>query len=523
MDAIAITDHIKNQPSRKYIGGDHNASYEVSVDKANELGIILIRGGEITREMPPGHLNGLFLTDVNVLDIKTPFQAIEAAAKQGAFIQWNHPGWKAQQPDTCKWWPEHDELYAKGWIHGIEVFNEKEWYPIVIDWCLEKNLAVMANSDIHDVNAHYYDIVHGHRPMTLVFASNRSLESIKEALFDKRSVAYFDNTLVGKEEFLKAIFEASVLIKRINQENRNNENSYLIKNISDIDYLIEFTDDNNLSNFCVLLFISKATFWWLYASGILNALIMRLDMIARMYGVIAVVAIVIVVTGCNDSSDEYTEHYLALGLVEQLTDPNYSFRIKLDDGRKLYPNNQIEIPEGERIVTEYTIIRQKSVSDSTEFIVDFYAIEEVLYKDIIQLTEDIEDSIGNDLVFLDQEDIWISDSFLNVTFQFYGGSVVHYINMVKPYDSTAIDEFGRQVLEFRHNANNDYPRDLLHGIVTFNLESLYQKGDTALNFVVKANTYDTQEYEWEGSYSFANAEADKNIELNLTSISQHIE
>ena len=247
LDAIAITDHIEGQPKRKYVGGDHNASYEVALPRAAEKDILLIRAGEITRSMPPGHLNAIFLNDVNPLDTPDPVDAIKAAKDQGAFIIWNHPGWKAQQPDTCMWMPMHQKLYESGMIHGIEVFNEKEWYPIVLDWCIEKNLSVIGNSDIHGVNARNYDIENGYRPMTLVFARDRSIESIKEAMFDKRTVAYFDNKLAGKEEFLKAIFEASVKIENIGRNNKKESPVYKITNSSCIPFFIE-TDGGEILN-----------------------------------------------------------------------------------------------------------------------------------------------------------------------------------------------------------------------------------------------------------------------------------
>ncbi len=213
LDAIAITDHIENQPSKKFIGGDHNSSYEIALPTAKEKDIILIRGGEITRSMPPGHLNGLFLTDVNALDTPDPTDAIQAVADQGGFILWNHPGWKAQQPDTCLWMDMHQQLYDKGLIHGIEVFNEKEWYPIVLDWCRDKNLAVMGNSDIHGVNSHYYDVETNYRPMTLVFATKRSEEAIKEAMFARRTIAWFDNKLAGDKDLVEQLLKASLQVK----------------------------------------------------------------------------------------------------------------------------------------------------------------------------------------------------------------------------------------------------------------------------------------------------------------------
>ncbi len=236
LDAIAITDHIENQPSKKYVGGDHNASYEIALPKAKEKDILLVRAGEITRSMPPGHLNALFLEDVNPLDTKKPIDAIKAAKKQNAFILWNHPGWKAQQPDTCLWMPMHQELYKKGLIHGIEVFNEKEWYPIALDWCIDKKLSVFGNSDIHGISANFYDLEKGHRPMTLVFAKERTLKSLKEAMFAQRTVAFFDGKLAGKEEFLKAIFNASLQFKTVKLD--DNRRHVKIINSSDIPFLV---------------------------------------------------------------------------------------------------------------------------------------------------------------------------------------------------------------------------------------------------------------------------------------------
>ncbi len=232
LDAIAITDHIESRPHREFVKGDHNSSYEIAKPLADKKDIILVRGGEITREMPPGHLNGLFLEDVNALDTSDPEDAVKAAVDQGGFVIWNHPGWKAQQPDTCKWMTMHQEWHQKGYIHGIEVFNEKEWYPISIDWAVEKELAITGFSDIHGVASHYYDLENGHRPMTLIFATERTEESIREALFEKRSIAWFDNKMAGPAHLLEKLFNASLNISKTDRMSGKSR-IYKIKNIAD--------------------------------------------------------------------------------------------------------------------------------------------------------------------------------------------------------------------------------------------------------------------------------------------------
>jgi histidinol phosphatase-like PHP family hydrolase len=158
LDALAITDHIEYQPRKQYIPTDHNAAWRIVKTAAEDYNLILVHGAEITRSMPPGHLNALFIQDADSLDKPDFMQVIEAAVKQGAFIQYNHPGWTSQQPDGIpRLYPVHLDLIAKGWLHGIEYFNEYETYrnAAVLEMCREHKLAVMGNSDVHGVIARH--------------------------------------------------------------------------------------------------------------------------------------------------------------------------------------------------------------------------------------------------------------------------------------------------------------------------------------------------------------------------------
>ena len=213
LDAIAITDHIEYLPHKKYLNADFNASYEIAKPEAERLNILLVRGAEITRGMPPGHLNALFLTDVNPLEKPDFMDVMAEVNKQGAFVVWNHPGWSAQQPDTTLWWPIHSELYNKGWLHGIEVFGWDDYCPVAVQWCREKNLAFIGATDVHDPVESRFDLAKHARPMTLVFAAERSMESLKKAMFDRRTVALFGDEMAGSEALLRQLFEASVVVK----------------------------------------------------------------------------------------------------------------------------------------------------------------------------------------------------------------------------------------------------------------------------------------------------------------------
>lgn len=211
LDVLAISDHLEYLPHEDYIPAEHNAAFNIAENRAMERNLILVHATEITRTMPPGHLNALFVKDAAAINLDDPFKTVEKAVEQGAFIHWNHPGWKSQEPDGIpKLYDIHMDLLDKGYIHGIEFFNSTEYYPNILEWCDKYNLAVIANSDVHGIISEDYE--HTTRPLTLVFAKERSLESLKEAMFDTRTLAYFNNTLAGKEELLKMVFKASISI-----------------------------------------------------------------------------------------------------------------------------------------------------------------------------------------------------------------------------------------------------------------------------------------------------------------------
>lgn len=236
LDAIAITDHIEYRPHKNVVLGDLNESFKIAKKYGDGIGFFVIQGTEITRKKPLGHLNALFINDANVMDVDDPLVAIEKALEQGAFIQWNHPGWP---DDKSTLYPVHDELLKAGKIHAVEVLNYMEYYPVAFDWCNQYGIAPMANTDIHDLISSTYGWGKGKmRPMTLVFATERSEKGIKEALFARRTAALFDGKLVGKEEYLMKLVQASLKIRRINGS------TIEVTNISDIPF--EMTNGGKL-------------------------------------------------------------------------------------------------------------------------------------------------------------------------------------------------------------------------------------------------------------------------------------
>ena len=237
LDAISITDHIEYRPHSDDLIATHNRSYEIAKTSADARGIILIKGSEITRNMPPGHANAIFLTNSDALDVPEYMDAYRAAKAQNAFIFWNHPCWDAQQPDTTLWFDEHTQLLQQGMMHGIEVVNSGHYCPEAHRWCIEKKLTMLGNTDVHGPMP---TIALGkHRPMTLIFARNRTPEAIREALNERRTAVYNDETLIGEEKYLKEIFENALEI--VNVDKTGNAVRITVKNNSDLTFHLKKT------------------------------------------------------------------------------------------------------------------------------------------------------------------------------------------------------------------------------------------------------------------------------------------
>ncbi|MFB6231174.1 MAG: Sb-PDE family phosphodiesterase [Salinibacter sp.] len=88
LDAIAMTDHLEYQPHSKDIPHpNRNRAYQVARQAADEHELLVINGSEITREMPPGHANAIFLKDANPLLKDDPMAVFKEAHSQVVAIQ----------------------------------------------------------------------------------------------------------------------------------------------------------------------------------------------------------------------------------------------------------------------------------------------------------------------------------------------------------------------------------------------------------------------------------------------------
>ena len=216
LDAIALTEHLEYQPHLDDIPHpDRNRSYEIAKEVAKPHGLLVIHATEITRDMPPGHANAIFIEDANKIKTDSYYDAYKEARSQGAFIFWNHPNWVNQQDDGIPVMSdEHKQLLADDLLHGIEVVNDITYSEHALLLAQEYGLTVIGTSDIHGLVDWQFMIPEGgHRPINLVFAKEKTEASIKEALFAGRTVAWYNNLLVGDPENIDALMEVSLTVE----------------------------------------------------------------------------------------------------------------------------------------------------------------------------------------------------------------------------------------------------------------------------------------------------------------------
>ena len=247
LDVMAVTEHIEYRPNDGVFSdylkvnaensmADLNYAVKESQTEATKYGMLIIPGTEITRNgTDVGHFNALFTTDNNLIYDKDPVQAIRNAKAQGALVMHNHPGWTRKNIAMTE---AEVKAYGEGLIDGVEVMNGAEFYPGVIDRVREGKMFIAANTDIHSSTAVESNVLGETRPMTLILAKERSLDSIREALEAGRTIAYGFGHLCGSEEFLLELFKASVTLSPVDGKKVS------LTNMTSIPYIIKKENGN---------------------------------------------------------------------------------------------------------------------------------------------------------------------------------------------------------------------------------------------------------------------------------------
>jgi 3',5'-nucleoside bisphosphate phosphatase len=242
LDAISLTEHLEYQPHKADIPHpDRNRSYELALKEAKDHKLLIIRGSEITRKMPPGHCNAVFISDANKLLISDSIEVFREAKRQGAFSFWNHPNWTRQRPDgVSTLTPMHRQLIKEKLLDGIEVVNDNTYSEEALQIALDNNLTFMGSSDVHKLIDWTFGVPRGgHRPITLVFAKEATADAIKEGLMNRKTVVFFKDLLIGRDDVLVPLIKESLKITSAKYQPKTTVLEVEIENITSSEFLIQ--------------------------------------------------------------------------------------------------------------------------------------------------------------------------------------------------------------------------------------------------------------------------------------------
>jgi hypothetical protein len=127
------------------------------------------------------------------------------ARAQGAFVFWNHPGFRVP---AAEWFPAIAAAHEQNLFDGMELVNGPQFYPEAFPWIAAKRLTILCNSDAHEPTPPRAR--GGVRPMTLIFARTRDAEGVREALVSRRTVAWMGGELWGAAEYLRGLWSGAV-------------------------------------------------------------------------------------------------------------------------------------------------------------------------------------------------------------------------------------------------------------------------------------------------------------------------
>ena len=254
LDIIAATEHMSIRPVADKEGQATPESAKLKRSKAatkavqsatkiaDDFGLLVIPGVELTGDAKTqGHFSALFTTDNSVLYDYDAMQAIRNARQQGALIMHNHPGWRHS---TLEMTDFEKATYAEGLIDGIELMNGAYFYPGAFEIAKRHNLFMTSNTDIHATTAAQYRENGDLRNMTIIFAKECTLESIREALEAHRTLCYSFGTIGGEERLLKEFFEASITVKKLSVDKKKKSQRVMITNTTSLPYTLRIGKGN---------------------------------------------------------------------------------------------------------------------------------------------------------------------------------------------------------------------------------------------------------------------------------------
>jgi len=207
------------------------------------------------------------------------------------------------------------------------------------------------------------------------------------------------------------------------------------------------------------------------------------------------IVLVLLFTSCTKEKDYYSigDFFISYGVIEKRSETINDFIIHLDDGNNLVPvttsGSSFRIKDNQRIWVYFNPLSDTKLTDSTvTYIAKIVSLKEILFKDIKNISQVSDDSMGHDPIIV--RDAWISKTggILTLDLKYFTQGSVHYVNLIDNSEANGIT--APFVLELRHNARGDSQAYPATGLVSFKLNYLKITGQNMTRFYIRYTDYD---------------------------------
>lgn len=212
----------------------------------------------------------------------------------------------------------------------------------------------------------------------------------------------------------------------------------------------------------------------------------------KMIALALIVMLVPFLQSCLD--DDGPNDSLVISTIKVPDANSKEYYFLLDNGDKMYPGDTrwvsgYKAVDGQRAFVVCNELEQPVTGFN--YNVEVKDIRDITTKDVVDLTEENQEKIGDDKI--NATYMWIAQGYLTVEFQYMGthsADKKHFLNLVvnklTEINPQADDDYF--TLEFRHNAEGDSPDWLGEGYVSFKLKGIEEQIKDKKGLRIRVNT-----------------------------------
>ena len=130
-------------------------------------------------------------------------------------------------------------MINKKFIHVIEVVNVGLSIE-ALEIAIENSLTILGTSEVHGIANSEFEMYGGHRPITFVLCEVNDINSIKNALFEGKTMVWYKDLIIGKQENLLPVINSNLEFSKLTYIKNIQIASVNLSNLSSIPLILNY-------------------------------------------------------------------------------------------------------------------------------------------------------------------------------------------------------------------------------------------------------------------------------------------